>query len=86
MVLTAVGLALITILSVWKLKQFKYKVIHETGGAMFYGKWLELNTEAVILQQNRNTHVNKVWPCVYCFWKKKLVERGFDHLQFYLIY
>ncbi|XP_074549523.1 sodium/hydrogen exchanger 9-like isoform X2 [Halichoeres trimaculatus] len=37
LVLTAVGLALVTILSVWKLKQFKYKLIHETGGAMFYG-------------------------------------------------
>ncbi|XP_034562691.1 sodium/hydrogen exchanger 9-like isoform X2 [Notolabrus celidotus] len=37
MLLAAVGLALITILSVWKLKQFKYRLIHETGGAMFYG-------------------------------------------------
>lgn len=36
--LAAIGLALITILSVWKLKQFKYKLVHETGGAMFYGK------------------------------------------------
>lgn len=36
--LAAISLALITILSVWKLKQFKYKLIHETGGAMFYGK------------------------------------------------
>lgn len=36
--LAAVCLALITILSVWKLKQFKYRLIHETGGAMFYGK------------------------------------------------
>lgn len=38
MVLSATGLALITILSVWKLKQFKYRLINETGGAMFYGK------------------------------------------------
>lgn len=38
--LAAIGLALVTILSVWKLKQFKYKLIHETGGAMFYGKHL----------------------------------------------
>ncbi|XP_049913134.1 sodium/hydrogen exchanger 9-like [Epinephelus moara] len=36
-VLVAVGLALVTILSVWKLKQFKYRLINETGGAMFYG-------------------------------------------------
>nr|AXV43384.1 sodium/hydrogen exchanger 9 [Lateolabrax maculatus] len=32
-----VGLALLTILSVWRLKQFKYRLINETGGAMFYG-------------------------------------------------
>uniref|UniRef100_A0A3Q3W0M1 Cation/H+ exchanger transmembrane domain-containing protein n=1 Tax=Mola mola TaxID=94237 RepID=A0A3Q3W0M1_MOLML len=39
LVFTAVGLALISILSVWKLKQFKYRFAHETGGAMFYGKY-----------------------------------------------
>ncbi|KAM6900643.1 sodium/hydrogen exchanger 9-like [Xenentodon cancila] len=33
----ATGLALITILSVWKLKQFKYRLLTESGGAMFYG-------------------------------------------------
>lgn len=38
LVLAAIGLALITILSVWKLKQFKYRLVHENGGAMFYGK------------------------------------------------
>lgn len=38
LVLAAIGLALITILSVWKLKQFKYRLVHETGGAMFFGK------------------------------------------------
>ncbi|XP_070842025.1 sodium/hydrogen exchanger 9-like [Chaetodon trifascialis] len=37
LVLAVIGLALITILSVWKLKQLKYRLIHETGGAMFYG-------------------------------------------------
>lgn len=37
-VLAAVSLALITILSVRKLKQFKYRLINEPGGAMFYGK------------------------------------------------
>nr|XP_046227025.1 sodium/hydrogen exchanger 9-like isoform X2 [Scatophagus argus] len=37
LVLAAIGLALVTILSVWRLKQFKYKLVHETGGAMFYG-------------------------------------------------
>ncbi|XP_031705811.1 sodium/hydrogen exchanger 9-like [Anarrhichthys ocellatus] len=37
LILAAVGLALLTILSVWKLKQFKYRLITETGGAMFYG-------------------------------------------------
>ncbi|KAK9527682.1 hypothetical protein VZT92_014222 [Zoarces viviparus] len=37
LILAAVGLALLTILSVWKLKQFKYRLVTETGGAMFYG-------------------------------------------------
>ncbi|XP_015237211.1 PREDICTED: sodium/hydrogen exchanger 9-like, partial [Cyprinodon variegatus] len=41
-VLSAVALALITILTVWRLKQFKYRVINETGGAMFYGVFLGL--------------------------------------------
>ncbi|XP_037829120.1 sodium/hydrogen exchanger 9 isoform X4 [Kryptolebias marmoratus] len=41
-VLAAVSLALLTILSVWKLKQFKYRLINETGGAMFYGMLLGL--------------------------------------------
>lgn len=44
LVLAAIGLALITILSVWKLKQFKYRLVHETGGAMFYGKSNKLIT------------------------------------------
>lgn len=38
LVLAAISLALITILSVWKLKQFKYRLVNETGGAMFYGE------------------------------------------------
>ncbi|TMS16895.1 Sodium/hydrogen exchanger 9 [Larimichthys crocea] len=37
LVLAAIGLALMTILSVWKLRQFKYRLVHETGGAMFLG-------------------------------------------------
>ncbi|XP_029003910.1 sodium/hydrogen exchanger 9-like isoform X1 [Betta splendens] len=48
--LAAVCLALITILSVWRLKRCKYKLMYETGGAMFYGvllgsavKYLSLN-------------------------------------------
>ncbi|XP_070709446.1 sodium/hydrogen exchanger 9-like [Pempheris klunzingeri] len=36
-VLAAIGLALLTILTVWKIKQFKYRLVSETGGAMFYG-------------------------------------------------
>ncbi|XP_071778497.2 sodium/hydrogen exchanger 9-like [Centroberyx gerrardi] len=35
--LAVIGFIIITILSVWKLKQFKYRLVHETGGAMFYG-------------------------------------------------
>uniref|UniRef100_A0A8C7X9M2 Solute carrier family 9 member A9 n=1 Tax=Oryzias sinensis TaxID=183150 RepID=A0A8C7X9M2_9TELE len=40
LVLAAISLALLTILSVWKLKQFKYRLVNETGGAMFYGMLL----------------------------------------------
>uniref|UniRef100_A0A3B4YME2 Sodium/hydrogen exchanger 9-like n=1 Tax=Seriola lalandi dorsalis TaxID=1841481 RepID=A0A3B4YME2_SERLL len=36
LVLAAVSLALLTILSVWKLKQFKYRLINETGGKRFF--------------------------------------------------
>ncbi|XP_029955547.1 sodium/hydrogen exchanger 9-like isoform X1 [Salarias fasciatus] len=38
--LAALALALITILSVWKLKQFRFKLMNETGGAMLYGMLL----------------------------------------------
>ncbi|XP_044032228.1 sodium/hydrogen exchanger 9-like isoform X1 [Siniperca chuatsi] len=47
LVLAAIGLALITILSVWKLKQFKYRLINETGGAMFYGMLVGLTVRCV---------------------------------------
>ncbi|XP_053198383.1 sodium/hydrogen exchanger 9-like [Scomber japonicus] len=40
MVLAAIFMALITIFTAWKLKQFKYILINETGGAMFYGMLL----------------------------------------------
>ncbi|RVE58712.1 hypothetical protein OJAV_G00197200 [Oryzias javanicus] len=40
LVLAAISLALITILSVWKLKKLKYRLVNETGGAMFYGMLL----------------------------------------------
>uniref|UniRef100_A0A3Q2FXK7 Solute carrier family 9 member A9 n=1 Tax=Cyprinodon variegatus TaxID=28743 RepID=A0A3Q2FXK7_CYPVA len=44
-VLSAVALALITILTVWRLKQFKYRVINETGASiwnLFAGVFLGL--------------------------------------------
>ncbi|XP_008290940.1 sodium/hydrogen exchanger 9 isoform X1 [Stegastes partitus] len=40
--LAALSLALLTVLTVWKLKQFKYRLINETGAAMFYGMLLGL--------------------------------------------
>ncbi|XP_042366590.1 sodium/hydrogen exchanger 9-like [Plectropomus leopardus] len=43
--LVAVGLAFVTILSVWKLKKFKYRFINETGGAMFYGMLVGLTVK-----------------------------------------
>uniref|UniRef100_A0A3P8TGP4 Solute carrier family 9 member A9 n=1 Tax=Amphiprion percula TaxID=161767 RepID=A0A3P8TGP4_AMPPE len=38
LVLAALSLALLTMLSVWKFKQFKYRLLNETGAAMFYEK------------------------------------------------
>ncbi|KAK2886547.1 hypothetical protein Q8A73_020493 [Channa argus] len=49
--LSAISLALLTILSVWKLKQFKYRLIHETGGAMLYGMLLGLTVKYWPLNQ-----------------------------------
>ncbi|XP_030612879.1 sodium/hydrogen exchanger 9-like [Archocentrus centrarchus] len=42
LVLAAITLALVTILTVWKLKQFKYRLVNEAGVAMFYGMLLGL--------------------------------------------
>lgn len=46
-VFAAVTLALITILSMWKLKQFKYKLVNEAGVAMFYGLLLGLTVRLI---------------------------------------
>ncbi|XP_061569794.1 sodium/hydrogen exchanger 9-like [Cololabis saira] len=63
-VLAATGLALITILSVWKLKQFKYRLITESGGAMFYGMLLGLAVR-YLSSDERGHMVNRerVCPC-----------------------
>ena len=34
----AVSLGLLTIVTVWKIKKFKYGLINETGGAVVYGE------------------------------------------------
>ncbi|XP_068438021.1 sodium/hydrogen exchanger 9-like [Clinocottus analis] len=54
LILVAVILALVTILSVWKLKQFKYRLITETGGAMFYGMLLGLVVKCLPLDRGDN--------------------------------
>ncbi|XP_018529277.1 sodium/hydrogen exchanger 9 [Lates calcarifer] len=59
--LAAVSLGLITILSVWKLKQFKYGLINETGGAMFYGMLLGLAVRCVPF--DRGVHTESVCSC-----------------------
>ncbi|XP_051796344.1 sodium/hydrogen exchanger 9-like [Acanthochromis polyacanthus] len=45
LVLAALSLALLTMLSVWKLKQFKYRLINEAGAAMLYGILLGLTVK-----------------------------------------
>lgn len=55
LVLGALGLALITIVSVWKLKQYKYKLVHETGGAMFYGVLMGLAVRCLSFDRVDNT-------------------------------
>ncbi|XP_034416460.1 sodium/hydrogen exchanger 9-like isoform X1 [Cyclopterus lumpus] len=54
LILAVVGLALVTILSVWKLKQFKYRLITETGGAMFYGVLVGLILRCLPLDRGDN--------------------------------
>nr|WRO44057.1 sodium/hydrogen exchanger 9 [Rachycentron canadum] len=63
-VLAAVSLGLITILSVWKLKQFKYRLINETGGALFYGMLLGLMVRC--LSFDRGMHVEKMESACSC--------------------
>ncbi|XP_071341178.1 sodium/hydrogen exchanger 9-like isoform X2 [Trachinotus anak] len=63
--LAAVSLGLITILSVWKLKQFKYGLkINETGGAMFYGMLLGLIVRC--LSFDRGVHVENMESVCSC--------------------
>ncbi|XP_041669662.1 sodium/hydrogen exchanger 9-like [Cheilinus undulatus] len=64
LVLAAVGLALITILSVWKLKQFKYRFIHETGGAMIYGMLVGLTVRC--LSSDSGHHMVNMEPVCSC--------------------
>ncbi|KAM6970827.1 sodium/hydrogen exchanger 9-like isoform 1-T1 [Tautogolabrus adspersus] len=45
--LAAAGMALITIVSVWKLRQFRHKAVHETGGAMFVGMLVGLTVRCL---------------------------------------
>ncbi|MEQ2212273.1 hypothetical protein XENOCAPTIV_028474 [Xenoophorus captivus] len=63
-VLSAVCLALITILSVWKLKQFKYRLINEAGGAMFYGVFLGLALK--YLWSDREEHLENMGSVCSC--------------------
>ncbi|XP_054607191.2 sodium/hydrogen exchanger 9 isoform X3 [Nothobranchius furzeri] len=63
-VLAAVSLALITILSVWKLKNFRYRLINETGGAMFYGLLLGLTVK--LLWSEQEEHVETIGSVCTC--------------------
>ncbi|XP_037613133.1 sodium/hydrogen exchanger 9-like isoform X1 [Sebastes umbrosus] len=62
--LVAIGLALVTILSVWKLKQFKYRLINETGGAMFYGMLVGLTVR--YLSFGSGEHMNDMEAACVC--------------------
>ncbi|XP_028425544.1 sodium/hydrogen exchanger 9 isoform X1 [Perca flavescens] len=62
--LVAIGLTLVTILSVWKLKRFKYRLINETGGAMFYGMLVGLTVRC--LSFDRGGHVDDMETVCIC--------------------
>ncbi|KAM9713306.1 sodium/hydrogen exchanger 9-like [Menidia menidia] len=62
--LAAISSALLTILSVWKLKQFKYKLINESGGAMFFGMLLGLAVRCLwFVQGERMENIESVCTC-----------------------
>ncbi|XP_078136263.1 sodium/hydrogen exchanger 9-like [Sander vitreus] len=62
--LAAICLTLLTILSVWKLKRFKYRLINETGGAMFYGMLVGLTVRC--LSFDRGGHVDDMETVCIC--------------------
>ncbi|XP_029934970.1 sodium/hydrogen exchanger 9-like [Myripristis murdjan] len=61
-VLAVVGLIIVTILSVWKLKQFKYRLIHETGVAIFFGMVLGVMVKYLSPEQGEDSE--DVCSCV----------------------
>ncbi|XP_034717907.1 sodium/hydrogen exchanger 9-like isoform X1 [Etheostoma cragini] len=62
--LAVIGLTLVTILTVWKLKRFKYRLINETGGAMFYGMLVGLTVRC--LSSDRGGHVDDMETVCIC--------------------
>ncbi|XP_040922166.1 sodium/hydrogen exchanger 9-like [Toxotes jaculatrix] len=64
LVLAAVSVGLLTILTVWKLRQFKYGLINESAGAMFYGMLLGLT--ARFLSFEPGLHVKSVESVCSC--------------------
>ncbi|XP_044194844.1 sodium/hydrogen exchanger 9-like [Thunnus albacares] len=63
--LAAICLMLITIFTVWKLKQFKYILINETGGGMFYGMLLGLMVRFLLFDREENMeNMESVCSCV----------------------
>ncbi|XP_034003232.1 LOW QUALITY PROTEIN: sodium/hydrogen exchanger 9-like [Trematomus bernacchii] len=52
--LSATSLALLTILTVWKSKQCKYRLLNETGGAMFYGMLVGLTVKFLSFYRGEN--------------------------------
>ncbi|KAM4533348.1 sodium/hydrogen exchanger 9-like [Odontesthes bonariensis] len=64
LVLVAISIALLTILSAWKLKQFKYRLMNESGGAVFYGMVLGLAVRGFWLVQGEHTeNIESVCTC-----------------------
>ncbi|XP_010780351.1 sodium/hydrogen exchanger 9-like [Notothenia coriiceps] len=52
--LSAASLALLTILTVWKSKRCKYRLLNETGGAMFYGMLVGLTVKFLSFYRGEN--------------------------------